>query len=53
MLSILADTFRIASRTEQPWMRQSFKPDLRAGHDHEADLYFWRGRNWNPPPRYY
>lgn len=44
MLSILADTFRIATLTDSRYFRQ---PRTRnCGEAESADLRFYRGRRW-------
>lgn len=47
MLSIFADTFRIATRTDQPWLSQTFQAHPERG-PRLLDRWQWKGR-WTHP----
>jgi hypothetical protein len=42
MLSILADSLMIATRTNKSWVREVRPPEDKA----RRDRYFWQGRRW-------
>jgi hypothetical protein len=48
MLSILADTFRIATFTDRPWLHDSMQREPRTAAQ-VARQWFWRGRCWQAP----
>lgn len=46
MLNIFAETFRIATRTERPWLRDAFISEPRNRQHKPEDRFFWQGRSW-------
>lgn len=44
MLTILADTFRIATLTDRPWDRDTLAPERRLADRRRLDRWFWQGR---------
>lgn len=48
MLNILAETFRIATFTDRPWLRDSLQREPRSAAQ-AARRWFWQGRRWQAP----
>ena len=51
MLNIFAETFRIATFTDRPWLRDSLQREPRslARRDDAERRWFWQGRRWQAP----
>ena len=49
MLNILAQTFRIATRTDDPRGYRDRDAPPRFRPLAEEDKWFWQGRRWGPP----
>jgi hypothetical protein len=43
MLSIVAESFRIATRTDRPWLSGSFLTEPRQAERRRRDRWFWEG----------
>jgi hypothetical protein len=49
MLNILAESFRVATRTDLWHAPAPDELERRRVADRAADRWFWNGRRWGPP----
>jgi hypothetical protein len=49
MLNIFAETFRIATFTDRPWLRDSLQREPRDAARATRNRWFWQGRRWQAP----